>query len=65
MADPAVAESAYSGIQRGCAVDNTSINASTLLGRGTKVESRIANVKRPNAPNVMRYSERRVRVFVN
>ena len=65
VADPAVAMNAYNNIQRGCAVDKTSINASTLLGIGTKVESSKATTKSPNAPKVIKYSESRVRLFVS
>ena len=47
-------------VQLGFAVENKIINASTLLGSGTKVESSTATANRPKAPNVIRYSERRV-----
>jgi hypothetical protein len=64
-AEPVVAINAYNGIHRGCAVDNNSINASTLLGSGTKVESSRATTNNPKGPKVMRYSKSRERVFVN
>ena len=63
-AEPAVAANAYSNIQLGFVVESSNINASALLGNGTNVESSRATAKRPNAPNVIRYSERRVSRFV-
>src|SRR5689334_9368115 len=64
MAEPAVAMNAYSSIQLGLVVDKRIISASALLGKGTKVESSSASANRPNAPNVTRYAETRVRNLV-
>ena len=58
-----MAINAYSNIQLGFVVDNNSINASALLGNGTNVESSNASMNKPNAPYVIRYSERRVSHF--
>src|SRR5688500_19858876 len=65
QAEDGIRDYKVTGVQT-CALPifRSSINASALLGNGTNVESSNATANRPIAPNVIKYSDTRVRPFV-